>query len=343
MTTHTIRKVVYSDFGDPSNVSVVTAQIPPPAKNEVQVDVIYAGFSGADIQMRLGTYPQQRGAPMTPGYCFVGRVSANGPGSTKFRPGELVGALTVYDAEAQKINVAEKYLIAITESVDMRQALGVILDWNTAYGLVHRATNLVGKGQRVFVHSMSGAVGYAITTLCLLEGAEVYGTAAERNHASLRDMGVTPFTYTNKDWMTEMKQRGGAHVVYDPIGFEHYNDSWDILITDEPSRLVGFGGNMNILQGDDAKPRSQYAAVAKLLAKNGCLFTKRSTSFYYIDRDRSTFIEDLQAVMFMLIDGKIEVPIKKIWDLENIREPHETWGKVPGMGSCLVRVDPNAP
>ncbi|KAF4994702.1 hypothetical protein FGRMN_5617 [Fusarium graminum] len=342
MTTHSIRKVVYSAFGGPSNVSVVTAQIPPPAKNETQVDVIYAGFS-ADIQMRIGTYPMQKAAPLTPGYCFVGRVSAAGTKSTKFRQGQLVGALSVYDAEAQKINIAEKYLIAIPESVDLKQALGVVLDWNTAHGLVYRATNLVGKGQRVFVHSMSGAVGYAVVTLCLLEGAEVYGTASERNHASLRQLGVTPFTYTNKDWMSEMKQRGGAHVVYDPIGFEHWNDSWDILITNESSRLVGFGGNMNVLQGDDAKPRSQFPAQVKLMSKNGCMFTKRSTSFYYIDRDRASFVDDLQSVMFMLIDGKIEVPIKKIWDLENVREAHETWGKVPGMGSCLVRVDPNAP
>ncbi|KAF5027608.1 hypothetical protein F66182_278 [Fusarium sp. NRRL 66182] len=341
MTTYPIRKVVFSAFGGPSNVSVITADIPPPSKTEVQVDVVYSGFSGADIQMRMGTYPNQRSAPMTPGYCFVGRISTNGDKAHKFRPGQLVGALSMYDAEAQKINIAEKYLIAIPESVDIRQALGIILDWNTAYGLVHRATDLVRKGQRVFIHCISGAVGYAVMSLCLLEGAQVYGTASERNHDALRQLGVTPFTYTNKDWMKEMKQRGGAHVVYDPIGFESWNDSWDILITDEPSRLVGFGGNMNVIQGDSSKPRSQLPAQLKLLAKNGCLFTKRSTSFYYIDRDRATFMEDLDSVMHLLVDGKIQVPIKKVWDLENIREPHETWNKVPGMGSCLVRVDPN--
>ncbi|KAH6898178.1 chaperonin 10-like protein [Thelonectria olida] len=342
MTTHTIRKVVIQAYGDASNVSVVTAEIPPPAKNEVQVDVLYAGFSGADINMRLGSYPMQKTAPLTPGYCFVGRVSTNGDKASKFNKGDLVGALTVYDSEAQKINIAEKYLIAIPESVDMREALGLVLDWNTAYGLVHRGTNLVGKGKRVFIHCISGAVGYAVMTLCLLEGADVYGTASERNHADLRKLGVTPFTYTNKDWMAEMKKLGGAHVIYDPIGFESWDESWDTLITDEPSRLVGFGGNMNIIQGDTGKTRSQFPAQMKLLAKNGCLFTKRSTSFYYIDRDRDTFMPDLQALMQLLVSGKIEVPIKKVWDMENIREPHENWGKIPGMGSCLVRVDPNA-
>lgn len=138
-----------------------------------------------------------------------------------------------------------------------------------------------------------------------------------------------------------MKKRGGAHVVYDPLGFESWDESWDILITNEPSRVVGFGGNLNIM-GDGGKTRSQFPAQMKLLAKNGCLFTKRSTGFYYIDRDRSTFMEDQEAVLDLLVKGSIQVPIKKIWDMENIREPHENWGKVPGMGSCLIRVDPSA-
>lgn len=341
MTTQTIRKAVVTAFGDAFNVSIVTAEISPPAKNEVQVDVIYSGFSGADINMRMGTYPLQRKAPLTPGYCCVGRVSANGAKASKFKPGSLVGALTIYDSEAEKINIAEKYLLAIPETVDIQQAVGIILDWNTAYGLTHHATTLVGKGKRVFIHCLSGAVGYATMTLCLLEGASVYGTASERNHATLRELGVTPYTYKNKDWITEMKNLGGVHVVYDPLGHESWDESWEILNRVEPSRLVGFGGNMHMFS-DDGKTRSQLPATIKLYAKNGCLFTKRSTSFYYIDRDQSTFVPDFNKLMELLADGKIHVPIKKIWDLENIREPHENWGTISGMGSCLIRVDQKA-
>lgn len=341
MASQTIRKAVVTEFGNASKVSVISAEIPPPAKNEVQVNVIYSGFSGADINMRMGTYPLQRKAPLTPGYCCVGRVSVNGGKASNFKPGDLVGALTIYDSEAEKINIPEKYLLPIRENVDLQQALGIILDWNTAYGLTHRATSLVGKGQRVFIHCLSGAVGYATMTLCLLEGATVYGTASERNHASLKELGVIPFTYKNKDWITEMKNLGGVHVVYDPLGFESWDESWEILNRVEPSRLVGFGGNMHLFS-EDGKARSQFPATMKLLAKNGCLFTKRSTSFYYIDRDQSTFIPDFDKVMGLLADGKIQVPIKKIWDLENIREPHENWGSVSGMGSCLIRVDPKA-
>jgi synaptic vesicle membrane protein VAT-1 len=342
MAKHVIKKVLYPSFGDPSVVQIVEAKIPPPDKQEIQCDVLYAGFSGSDINMRIGYYPQQKSAPLTPGYCFVGRVSQKGAKTTsKFQIGDLVGALTIYDSEAEKINVAEKYLIPIPENVDMRDALGLILDWNTAYGLVYRAAK-VTKGQRVFIHCISGAVGYATMTLCLLEGATVYGTASERNHDALRQLGATPFTYSNKGWMDEMKKLNGAHVVFDPLGFESWDESWEVLIRDEPSILVGFGGNLNIVQGGSGKPRSQFPAQIKLLAKNGCMTTKRSTSFYYIDRDRSTFMEDQLATMQMLAQGKIEVPIKKIWDMENVREAHENWGKVPGMGCCLVRVDKSA-
>lgn len=250
--------------------------------------------------------------------------------------------MTVYDSEAEKINILEKHLVAIPESVDTREALGIVLDWNTAYGLVHRATTLVGKGRRVFIHGLSGAVGYATMTLCLLQGAEVYGTASERNHDALRRLGATPFTYADKEWMRAMQGLGGAHVVYDPLGFESWDESWEILARDEPSRLVGFGGNMNVVRAGDAKPRAQLPGQLRLLAKNGCVWTKRSTDFYWIDRDRDTFKTDFEAVMKLLVEGRIEVPIKKIWDLEDIREPHEKWNQVQGMGSCLIRVDPAA-
>jgi NADPH:quinone reductase-like Zn-dependent oxidoreductase len=337
MTTHTIRKVQVGQFGGPEVVNIVSAQIAPPARNEVQVDVAYSGFNGADINMRQGTYPQQKGAPLTPGYCFVGRVSANGPGASRFKVGDLVGALSVYDSEAEKTNCAEKYLVAIPEHVDMREACAIFIDWLTSYCLTTRAVK-VQKGQRVFIHGMSGAVGYGLMTLCKLAGAEVYGTASESKHDALRARGAIPFTYKDKKWMDAIKATGGAHVVYDPLGFESWDESYDILTRNESSTLVGFGGNLNIFN-EGAKPRSQFPAIIKLLAKNGCLWTRRSTTFYYIDRDRATFMEDLQTIMNMLSERKFEIPIKAEWDLDDIRTPHETWNSIPGMGSCLIRVN----
>jgi NADPH:quinone reductase-like Zn-dependent oxidoreductase len=74
----TIRKALVTEFGDESKVTVVEGDIPAPSAREVQVRVEFAGFSGADINMRRGSYPFQKKAPLTPGYCLVGGVHVNG-------------------------------------------------------------------------------------------------------------------------------------------------------------------------------------------------------------------------------------------------------------------------
>jgi synaptic vesicle membrane protein VAT-1 len=191
----TIRKVVVSRFGPPSALEVQSAIIPPPAKGEVQIRIAFAGFSGADIAMRLGKYPLQRSALLTLGYCFVGHILSSGPGCRIPRQeGTVVTAVSVYDAQAKRINIAEKYLIKVPDALSsndagLQQAVALSLDWSTAYGMVERAAE-VKAGQRVFIHGLSGSVGNALMALCRLRGAIVYGTASPRNHAALQKKGV---------------------------------------------------------------------------------------------------------------------------------------------------------
>ncbi|KAH7128989.1 chaperonin 10-like protein [Dactylonectria macrodidyma] len=330
-----IRKAVITGYGDASNIEVVTAEISPPARNEVQVAVIVAGFSGADINMRLGRYPSQKPAPLTPGYSFVGRVRQNGQGSSTYKKGDLVAALTVYDSDAERINVPEKYLVPVPEGVSHDEVVGLVLDWSTAYGMVVRVAK-VSKGQRVFIHGLSGAVGYAAMILSQRAGATVYGTASERNHAVLKQLGATPYVYTNKNWITEINKIGGVHAAFDALGLESYDESYSILSSKESSILVGYGANLDALGG--TKPRSAVASVLKLYARNLAIWSKKSAAFYLISRDDKTFLPDLRTLIQLLKDGQIKVPIKQSWDLENVRAAHENWGAAPGMGCLVVRV-----
>ncbi|KAF1937598.1 GroES-like protein [Clathrospora elynae] len=332
--SHFIRKVLISNYGDPSTVSVVTATIAAPTTNEVQIKVLYAGMGGADIAMRQGIYPMQRKTPLTPGYCLIGRVHRNGPSSTKFQVGDLVACLTVYDAQAEMCNQPEKHLVPVPEGLDLQQATALVLDWNTAYGLAYRAAKITA-GQRVFIHGLSGSVGYALLTFCKMQGADVYGTASTSSHPVLREAGATPFVYSDKNWIEATNKLGGAHVVYDALGFESWEESWDILCKDG-GRIVGYGSNMNILNG--GKPRSQPLAIAKLLAKGSNPFCPNHTSFYYIDRDQKTFRPELEKLFEMLAKGVIKVPIRKVWSLGEVPEAHRMWAKGPGIGAVVVKV-----
>ncbi|KAF9694613.1 hypothetical protein EKO04_007558 [Ascochyta lentis] len=334
MSITTIRKSLIQSFGDVSNVSVVTTDIDPPAANEVQLKVLYSGFGGSDIAMRLGGYPNQKPAPLTTGYSCIGLVTAKGSKSAKFQHGSLVGCLSVYEGQSELVNLPEKYLIPIPKGVDLKQAVALILDWTTAYGMVYR-TGKVTKGQRIFIHGLSGSVGYALLTLCKLQGAEVYGTASEYNHAAVRSAGAHPFAYTNKDWMMAMNNIGGAHVVFDPLGFESYDESWAILVRGG-GKLVGYGGNYNVLNG--GKTRSQWPQIVKLLSKNLNVFCPSSAAFFYVDRNQSTFEPELKILLEMLKNGKITVPIRKLWTLEEVTEAHRMFNKGPGVGAVVIKV-----
>ncbi|KAK2042313.1 hypothetical protein LZ31DRAFT_596492 [Colletotrichum somersetense] len=173
---------------------------------------ICTGIGGADINMRKGIYPMQKKAPLTPGYCLVGTVKTNGPDASKFAAGDIVACLTVYDAEA-----------------------------DTAYTMVLESANVTGV-QRVFIHGICGAVGFALMKLCQLQGAQVYGTASELNHEAVRAQGATPFVYTDKNWIKTIKDLGGADAVFDALGFENWDESFSILTAS--GVLVGYGGNL---------------------------------------------------------------------------------------------------
>jgi NADPH:quinone reductase-like Zn-dependent oxidoreductase len=332
-----IRKVQFSGAGGPEVVSVVTAEIAAPAPNEVQIKVLYSGMGGSDIAMRLEGYPNQKSAKgLTPGYSLVGRVHRKGAACSRVHLGDLVACLTMYDSEAELCNFPEKYLIPVPEGVDLRQAVAMVLDWTTAYGMAYRAVKL-SAGQRVFIHGLSGSVGYGLLVFCKKQGVQVYGTASERNHAALREAGAHPFVYSNKDWMKAMTDMGGVHAVYDALGFESWDESWKILAP-EGGHLVGYGGNLNMLNGNGGESRSQIAQVVKLVAKGLVPFCPFKTSFFYIDKDQKTYAPELKTLFGMLERGEVEVPIKKMWTLEEVPQAHREWNKNSAIGAVVIKV-----
>ncbi|KAK3377622.1 zinc-binding dehydrogenase [Podospora didyma] len=352
-TTTTIRKALIAAYAtsqsDVSKISVVSAPLPPPSKKQIQVRVLYAGFSGADVNMSLGRYPFQRHAPLTPGYCMVGVVVHNPSSSSRFKPGDFVTAITTYDAQAELINVSENLLVAVpselcTSDIPLQQVAALSLDWTTAQGMVSSGAANVKPGQRVFIHGLSGSVGQALLALCRLAGAtEIYGTASPRNHPTLIDeQHVTgAFDYAAKDWIAAMQNLGGVDAVFDPLGFESWDESYSILAP--KGILAGYGGNQATLSGDAAgSAKSPWPHIAKLVARGLLpdMMCGKRTSFFYVKPGTKGCEADLVAVMELLKEKKIEVRIKGVWDLttEGLREAHSSWGKMKGMGALLIRV-----
>ncbi len=204
-----IKKVLITEFGDESKLAIVESDIAEPAAGEVQIAVEYSVVSGSDVNMRRGTYPFQKKAPLTPGYSVVGKVRLNGKGCSKFHVGDRAACLSKYEGQAELVNLPERFLIPVPEGADPKLAVALVLDWVTAYQMLHHAAK-VKPGQRTFVHGLSGAVGQALLALGKIQGAEVFGTASPAKHEELRQLGAVPFDYSNKNWIGAMKRLGGV-------------------------------------------------------------------------------------------------------------------------------------
>jgi len=179
-----MKKVVITEFGDESKLAIVEADLPEPGAGEVQLSAEYSIVSGSDVNMRRGTYPFQKKAPLTPGYSVLGKVRVNGKGCSKFKVGDHVACLSKYEGQAELINLPERFLVRVPEGVDLKAAVALVLDWVTAYQMLHHVAH-IKSGQKIFVHGLSGAVGGALLSLGRIQGAQVFAGAADRVDARL--------------------------------------------------------------------------------------------------------------------------------------------------------------
>ena len=328
-----MKKVVITEFGDIDKLVIVEDDIPEPGAGEVQVAVEYSIVSGSDVNMRRGTYPFQKKAPLTPGYSVVGKVRTNGRGASQFPVGSRVACLSKYDGQAELVNLPERFLVPVPEGADPKLAVALILDWMTAYEMLHRAAQ-IKAGQRVFVHGLSGAVGGALLALSKLQGAEVFGTASPRKHDALRQLGAVPFDYASKAWIAEVNERGGVDAVFDPLGFKSFDESYSVLR--KGGILVGYGMNLPGLSGSE-RP-NVWPAILKLLGRNALFWSGKRTTFFGLTRSSKHYIPDLVQLFEWLAAGKISVPIKGTFKLQDIKQAHQEYASSAGVGSIIIEV-----
>jgi synaptic vesicle membrane protein VAT-1 len=190
----------------------------------------------------------------------------------------------------------------------------------------------VKRGQRVFIHGLSGGVGRGLLAIAKLEGPDVYGTASPRNHPDLKHLGVTPYAYSDKNWIAAIQKMGGVDAIFDPLGFESFDESYSVLR--RGAILVGYG--LNLQNFSKSGPRPFLPQYLGLLAKNLKFWTGKRTAFYGLDRASKYYVSDLTHLLRLLADGKISVPVKTVFKLDDIREAHKAWANSPGMGTIVL-------
>src|SRR5262249_26157500 len=158
---------------------VVEEECPEPKHGEVRVRVLAAGVSLPDVMMREGIHPETPNLPFTPGWDLVGVVDRLGDGVSGFQSRQIVAALPVNGASAEFVCLPQRELVPVPSGLDPAEAVSLILNYVTAYQMLHRSAK-VRPGQRVLIHGAAGGVGSALLQLGRLAGLKMYGTCSSR-------------------------------------------------------------------------------------------------------------------------------------------------------------------
>jgi NADPH:quinone reductase-like Zn-dependent oxidoreductase len=349
-----MKRVVVDHYGGPEVLRLVEEDAPRPGPGEVRVQVLAAGVSFTDAQLRAGTYiPGGPRPPFTPGYELVGVVEELGPDCSRLRVGDRIGALTVWGADADRVCLPEAGAVDVPEDLDPAEVLSLLFPYMTAYQVLHR-TAMAKRGETVLVHGAAGRVGTAALELGAVAGLRIYGTAAARDCAAVERLGAVAIDYQNEDFLARVREDtgDGVDVVLDSLGGPLSLRSFRAL---RPGgRLVVFGRYATLSDG-----RKDWSAVIQWYASIATLWlwakiSRRRRAFPYSVqkfRDAATrrpgavggepndpewYREDFGVLVDLLRRGEIHPTVAERLPLSEARTAHELLESSASTGKLVL-------
>lgn len=339
-------RIIVTHYGGPDTLRLVEEECPEPRDGEVRVRVLAAGVSLPDIMAREGFHPETPKVPFTPGWDLVGVVDRLGGGVTGFERGQTVAAMPISGAYAEFVCLPQRQLVPVPDGVDAAEAVSLVLNYITAYQMLHRSVH-VEPGQRVLIHGAAGGVGSALAQLGCLAGLEMYGTCSSRGAAAVSDMGAIPIDYQNQDFVKEIQRltSAGVDVVFDGIGGDHVWRSRQALRPGGKVVVYGFTGSLQGGRLASGRPggRHRFREAANLgvqVVRSWLLPGRRRMVPYSIQTLKrlrpAWFRQDLITLLDLLKQQKIKPLIAQRFPLSAARQAHELLGKGGVTGKIVL-------
>jgi len=339
-------RIKVTHYGGPDALQMIEEECPEPKHGEVRVRVLAAGVSLPDLMMREGIHPETPPLPFTPGWDLIGIVDRLGNDVSGIEPGQIVAALPIRGAYAEFVCLPRRELVPVPSGLDPLEAVSLILNYVTAYQMLHRSAK-VRVGQRVLIHGAAGGVGTALLQLGHLIGLEMYGTCSSRGAAAVSELGAIPIDYQHQDFVKEIHHRKGVgvDVVFDGIGGRHIWRSRRALRSG--GKVVAYGLTASLRGGRLASGRSgrrhrfREIAIFGLYIAGGWLLPGRRRvipySIQWLKRLRpALFRQDLISLFGLLQERRIKPLIAQTFPLAKASRAHEVLGKGGVIGKIVL-------
>src|SRR5580692_10006190 len=302
------RAVRFDRYGGIEVLQVVEVERPIPGPGKVLVRVKAAGINPGEASIRKGLFAERWPAtfPSGQGSDLAGIVEELGPGVTTIAVGdEVIGFTNDRSSQAELVVVGAGDLVPRPANVSWAQAGALFVAGTTAYAAVRSVA--LDTDDTVVVSGAAGGVGSIAVQLAKNADARVIGLAGAANQTWLSDHGVIPITYG--DGVEErIRAAGGGKV-------DAFIDTFGGGYVELALKLGVAKSRINTI--------IDFAAAAKYGVK-----TEGS--------HEAANAEVLAQLAGLLAAGRLEIPIAKVYPLDEVREAYRELEQRHTRGKIVI-------
>jgi NADPH:quinone reductase-like Zn-dependent oxidoreductase len=304
------RAVRFDRYGDVDVLNVVEVPRPVPGPRQVLVRVKATGINPGEASIRKGLLHERWPAtfPSGEGSDLAGVIEELGPGVDRFEVDEpVLGWTDERASHAELVVVPADQLTHKPAGVSWEAAGALFVAGTTAYATV-RAVG-ASSGDTVVVSGAAGGVGSLAVQLAVLAGATAIGLAGEINHQWLLEHGAIPVAYGD-GVAGRIREVSDGHV---DAFIDTFGSGYVALAVDElgvePDRIDTI---IDWEAGQEYGVKMEGTAAA---SSAGVL-----------------------AELAQLIDeGRLEVPIAKVYALDDVRDAFRELERRHTRGKIVLR------
>jgi len=169
----------------------------------VRVRVLAAGVALPEHHGREGVHPETPPVPFTPGWDLVGVVDRLGAGISGIEPGRQSPRCQSTVRTRSFVCLPQRELIPVPSGLDAAEAVSLILNYITAYQMLHRSAKVKTGPARVVSRRVRRG-RHGTPAAWAPRRTEMYGTCSSRGRRPFPTWAAIPIDYQHQDFVEEI-------------------------------------------------------------------------------------------------------------------------------------------